>query len=95
MGYNVYSEDRSRVYVDLGTYFIFPNAKFTQQKTVQGVTSTIGLELFILTIQKFQVCYYLSGGFGHIRAYADNLENKPRYGNGVIFNNGFRFYLSK
>jgi hypothetical protein len=93
MIYNFYTMERSRAYADIGTYVIFPDAKFSQQRSVQGVTASTGLELFVITNPKFHVCYYFSGGIAHARAYADKLENKPRYGNGFVFTNGFRFYF--
>lgn len=92
MGYNVFSEERIGVYVDLGTYIIFPNQKVTQQKLVQGITSTVGLEIFVMTSERFDLSYYFNAGIADARAYADQLENKPRYGHGFLFSNGFRLY---
>jgi hypothetical protein len=91
--YNIYTFERSRVYIELGTYFIFPDVKFSHRKSIQGVSGSTGVEAFITTNPNFHMCYYFSGGIGYIRAYADKLENKPRYGNGFVFNNGFRFYF--
>jgi hypothetical protein len=91
--YNVYTFERSRLYIELGTYFIFPDAKFSKQKSIQGISGSTGVELSVITSSNFLMCYYFSGGIGYIRAYADRLENKPRYGNGIVFSNGFRFYF--
>lgn len=91
--YNIYVFERSRAYIELGTYFIFPDAEFSQRKSIQGFSGVTGVELFVITNPNFHMCYYFSGGIGYIRAYADKLENNPRYGNGFVFNNGFRFYF--
>jgi hypothetical protein len=94
MVYNTLIVDRGRVYFDIGTYHIFPDKKVSNKTNVQGITSSIGVELFVVTNPKFNVSYYFSSGIGYIHAHAEKLENKPRYGNGFVFNNGFRFYLS-
>lgn len=93
MVYNIFAFERSRGYVEMGTYMIFPNAKFSEHRSFQGLTSSMGVELFVITNPKFNMCYYFSSGFGYVRAYADKLENRPRYGNGFVFNNGLRFYF--
>jgi hypothetical protein len=93
MVYHFFTEERSRAYLETGTYTIFPDEKFSQRRSIQGIASSIGIELFLITKPKLNMCYYFSGGYAHIRAYADKLENKPRFGNGFVFNNGFRFYF--
>lgn len=93
MVYNIFTVERSRGYVEMGTYLVFPDEQFSQRKSIQGITSSLGIELFVVTKPGFHLCYYFSSGIGYIKAYADKLENKPRYGNGFVFNNGFRFYF--
>lgn len=91
--YNTLVIERSRFYFELGTYYTFPGENFSQKKSIQGITGSTGVELFVVAKPNFHMCYYFSGGYAHSRAYADKLENKPRYGNGFVFNNGFRFYF--
>jgi hypothetical protein len=91
--YNASISERGRIYFDLGAYFVFPNQKFSEVKVVQGITCSTGIELFLYTGSKLQSSYYFAGGIGYIKAYADKMENEPRYGNGFVFNNGFRFYF--
>lgn len=93
MVYNTRLIERSRTYFDAGTFLLFPDQKFSDKKTIQGITSSIGLELLIVSDLHLTVCYYFAGGFNYINSYAEKLESKPRYGNGVVFNTGFRFYL--
>jgi hypothetical protein len=93
MVYNMPLTDRARLYFEVGTYYIFPDNKFSDRKIVPGITSSVGVELFVFTSSKLNICYYFSGGIGYVHAHAEKLENEPHYGNGFIFNNGFRFYF--
>lgn len=91
--YNTSILEGDRAYFELGTYLIIPNQKFSTSKSIQGFTASAGVELFLLAGSKLQTSYYFSGGIGYIKAYADKIESQPRYANGLIFSNGFRFYF--
>jgi hypothetical protein len=93
MVYNTMFMGHGRASVDVGIYNVFPDNKFSSRKSIHGITSAIGAELFIHSRPNLNVCYYFSGGINYIRAYAERLENKPRYANGIAFSTGFRFYL--
>jgi hypothetical protein len=91
--YTLISAERARSYFELGTIAIFPDHKFSDKKFKQGVTCSLGVELFVVSDSNFHICYYFSGGASSLKLYAEKLENKPRYGSGFVFNNGFRFYF--
>jgi hypothetical protein len=91
--YNTQLFDRSRIYVDMGTFVIIPNSKFAASKNIQGLSGFAGVELFVVTNPKLNISYYFGGGLNYAPAYADKMENKPRYGNGFVFSNGLRFYF--
>jgi hypothetical protein len=93
--YNTQVVDRSRFYIDMGANLIVPNAKFATNKNIEAISGLAGVELFIFTKPDLNVSYYFGGGFSYAQAYADKMENKPRYSNGVVFNNGLRFYFKK
>ncbi|MFZ6013864.1 MAG: hypothetical protein ACOYXT_26220, partial [Bacteroidota bacterium] len=91
--YNTLVIDRIRGYLELGTLYVFPDNSFSDQKFKQGIISSIGVELFAVSHPRLNVCYYFNGGLSSVRAYAEKLEDKPRFGNGFVFNHGFRFYF--
>lgn len=91
--YNALVAKRARGYIEFGPLYVFPDKAFSDERPKPGVTSSIGAELFVFSDRHLNVCYYVSGGYSYIRAYAEELENKPRYGNGLVFNSGFRFYF--
>lgn len=84
---------RARTYLESGPMIIFGDKKFTDQKLVYGFSSSLGVELFVFSDERTTICYYFSGGYAVVDAYAEKLETKPRYGQGFIFNNGFRLFL--
>jgi hypothetical protein len=93
MVYNTKVADRAILFFELGTYLLVPDQKFSTYKNNQGVFGTTGIELVISTKPSAHTRYFFCGGLGYIKAYADKMENEPRYGNGLIFNNGFRYYF--
>lgn len=93
--YNFNSVEGMRVYSGMGPYAIFPGNKFSDSRMVEGVICETGVELSVVTTPAMRITYYFSGGLAYINAYAEKLENNPRYGNGFVFSNGFRFYFTK
>jgi hypothetical protein len=94
VAYNFKPVERVRPYLQVGTTFIFPQQEISDTGVIKGLNYSAGLELFLASKPGFHICYYFSLGYSHINAHADNLESNPLYSNGLIFNNGFRFYLS-
>ena len=92
MVYNTNMLERSRIYIEFGSYFIFPDQSFSSASYVQGITGSVGVELFLSPTSK-RVGYFFSGGFSYIDAMADKIEAQPGYGSGFLFSTGFRFYL--
>jgi hypothetical protein len=85
--------DRSRWYIDLGPLFIIPQNKVSDKKLVSGISALAGIEVFILRTPNRGVGYHFNIGLNYANAYADRLDSDPRYSNGFIFCNGFRFYF--
>lgn len=85
--------DRSRWYIDFGPMFIIPPNKISEKKMVSGISALAGIEVFILRARNRGVAYHFNIGLNYANAYADKLESDPRYSNGFIFSNGFRFYF--
>lgn len=90
----IYSDmyERSRWYMDIGPVFIIPQRRVSQKRIVSGVSTVVGLELFLIRGNS-NFCYHFGIGLNYANAYADRLESNPRYSNGFIFSNGFRFYF--
>lgn len=86
-------KDRSRWYIDLGPMFIIPQNRISEKKLVSGISALAGIEVFVLRTSNRSVGYHFNIGVNYANAYADKLENDPRYSNGFIFSNGFRFYF--
>jgi hypothetical protein len=95
MVYNTPLFEGTRGYLELGTYSVFPDRKYSDAKTYLGLSCSIGVEMIVVTTPNFNMSYYFSGGIGYAQAYADKLENKPRFADGFVFNNGLRFYFVK
>jgi hypothetical protein len=93
MVYNFIRVDRCRVFVEGGPFVILPDKRLSKKNSYQGFAASTGLELFVLNSSSLNMCYYFSAGFAYSTATAENLENMPRYANGFVFSNGFRFYL--
>ena len=90
--YNTNMLERSRVYAEFGAYFIFPDQTFSSSSYVQGITGSLGVELFFSPKSK-RASYFFSGGVAYIDAIADKIEDQPSYGSGFVFSNGLRFYF--
>lgn len=93
--YHALVVQRVRGYVEVGALFVFPDKSFSDKKARQGLTSSIGVELFVFTDPGLDVFYYFSGGYSLVKATAEKLEDRPHYASGFVFNNGFRFYFSR
>lgn len=91
--YNFLSVDRGRIYIEAGTFIIVPNKTFSGKCCQPGLNVSTGTELFVINNSSLDIAYYFSGGIGFSRATAEKLENHPKYANGFIFANGFRFYF--
>lgn len=91
--YNFKVVEKSRIFIDLNPYMIFPDTKFSDVRTVEGIACSIGVEIFVVSTSTHKVSYYFSGGIAHSNARAEKLEQNQDYGGGFIFNNGLRFYL--
>lgn len=90
----IYSDmyERSRWYMDIGPVFIIPQRRVSEKRIVSGVSTVVGIELFLVRGNS-NFCYHFGVGLNYANAYADRLESSPRYSNGFIFTNGFRFYF--
>jgi hypothetical protein len=91
--YNFINVDRCIVFVEAGPLIILPDKRLSKKNAYQGANASVGIEMFVLNSDSFNMCYYFSTGVTYSKATADNLENHPRYGNGFVFSNGFRFYF--
>jgi hypothetical protein len=91
--YNFINVDRCIVFVETGPLIILLDKRLSKKSAYQGATASVGIEMFVLSSDSFNMCYYFSTGVTYSKATADNLENHPRYGNGFSFGNGFRFYF--
>jgi hypothetical protein len=80
-------------YLDVGPFIIFPDGKISDHKYERGISLILGLEMLVAKTRHLNVCYYFGGGIAHCSAYAEKIEDKPAYGNGIVFSNGFRFYF--
>lgn len=91
--YNFKVVERSRFFMDVNPYMIFPDTKFSDVRSVQGIACSIGVEIFVVNTSAYKVTYYFSAGVAHSNAHAERLEQNPNYGGGFVFNNGLRFYF--
>lgn len=93
MVYRVATIERCLVYTEIGVHAVFPSIKFSEVSHVQGVSSLLGVNLFVIYTPDVALSYFFSGGIGYTNAYAEKLERSPRYASGFLFTNGFRFYF--
>ncbi|HEY0653036.1 MAG TPA: hypothetical protein VGD65_07905 [Chryseosolibacter sp.] len=91
--YNTNTLERGRVFFESGAYLLQPNKTFSSANLRTGFYGAIGVELFVAPNTRQRFSYFFSGGFAAINARADKLEGRPRYGQGVIFTNGFRYFF--
>jgi hypothetical protein len=91
--YNFMSMERSRIFIETGPFIILADQCFSKKTSHLGINAAAGLEMFVVNNSSLNMCYYFSLGAAYSSATADILENKPKYGDGFIFNNGFRFYF--
>lgn len=91
--YNVQVIERTRLFVDLGTFLVIPDSRFSERRSVQGINTSTGVELFLAKKPNPNLSYFVSLGMNYVRAYAEKLEHAPRYNNGFVCTNGFRFYF--
>jgi hypothetical protein len=91
--YNFFSEDRCRMFAEAGPFIILPDTRFSKKTSYQGINTSAGLEMFVINTTSLNMCYYFSLGIAYSKATAESLENQPRFGKGLVFSNGFRFYF--
>ncbi len=91
--YNTDPIDRTRIFLESGAYLIQPDKVFSSARIHTGCFAAVGVELFVAPNTTERLSYFFSGGFAAINARADKLEGRPRYGQGVIFTNGFRYFF--
>jgi hypothetical protein len=91
--YNFIRVERCRVFTEAGPIIIVAEKNFSTKRLYNGATASIGVEMFVLNYSSLDVCYYASLGAAYSGAIADKMESHPKYGNGLVFNNGFRFYF--
>lgn len=85
--------DKARFYMEFGMLAILPDSRFSEKRYLQGVYQFNGLEVFFLNTGRYAVGFYLGVGPTFIKAYAEKLERSPRYGNGIFYVSGLRFYF--
>lgn len=88
-------DQRSRWYIDIGPMFIIPQYKISEKRLLTGLNAQAGMEVFLLKANNNGLTYYFSAGLHYAQAYADKLESSPRYSNGFVFSNGFRYYFNR
>jgi hypothetical protein len=82
-------KDRLSVYAEGGTVLLFPNAIFSNKRTIFGGYGLLGLEF---SANK-KIGYFIElGGMG-TGALADKIPTKPIYSNGFTSSFGIRFIL--
>lgn len=91
--YNTDPVDKTRIFFESGAYLIQPSKVFSSTKMHTGCFAAVGVELFVAPNTRQRFSYFFSGGFAGINAHADKLEGRPRYGQGMIFTNGFRYFF--
>ena len=91
--YNGQLFDRTRFYAELGMIGIVPNSKFSDSGLVEGLYELNGLEINLLQKKTHTICLFLGVGPSFIKAFAEKIEGRPRYGHGLYFVNGFRVYI--
>ena len=91
--YKVQTFERGRAYVEAGPFFILPKKCFSAKKYVEGINAAVGSEMFLISNTSINVAYYFSVGVSLTSATAEILDSRPKYGNGLLFANGFRIYF--
>lgn len=93
--YNGKVFDRTRFYAELGMIGIVPNARFSGRGLVEGLYELNGLEINLLQKKDYTICLFFGVGPSFIKAFAEKMEGRPRYGHGLHFINGLRIYIGK
>lgn len=93
--YNGQLFDRTRFYAELGILGIMPNSKFSDSDFVEGLYQLNGIEIDLLRKKEHTFCFFIGVGPSFVKTYAEKIEGRPRYGHGLHFVNGLRFYIGK
>lgn len=93
--YNGRLFDRTRLFAELGVIGIAPNARFSDSGFIEGLYQFNGVELSLLRKEDYTICLFLGAGPAFIKAFAEKIEGRPRYGHGLHFVNGLRVYIGK
>ncbi|MEX2232273.1 MAG: hypothetical protein WD824_08940 [Cyclobacteriaceae bacterium] len=80
-------------YAEFGLLAIVPDIRFSKEKYLPGFYQLNGLEILLRNKENYGLCLYLGVGPSFINAFADKLEGNPRYGRGLLYINGIRFYF--
>lgn len=93
--YNGQLFDRTRFYAELGMIGIWPNSRFSESGFVEGLYQLNGIEINLLQKEDCTLSFFLGVGPSFIKAFAEKIEDRPRYGHGLHFVNGIRVYIGK
>ena len=93
MVYHTNIIDHARFFIELGMFAIIPDSRFSEENYLQGVYQFNGIEVFFINTDQYCVGFHLGIGPTLIDAHADKLERSPRYGNGIFYLSGLRFYF--
>lgn len=93
--YNGALFDRARFFAELGVIGIAPNSRFSNNGFVQGLYEFNGLEINLIRKEGYTMCLFVGAGPAFIKAFAEKIEGRPRYGHGLHFINGVRMYIGK
>ena len=93
--YNGKLFDGTRFYAEFGLLGIFPDVRFSDETFIDGFYQFNGLEITLLSGNDYVLCLYIGAGPAFVKAYAEKLEGRPHYGNGLHFVNGLRVYFGK
>lgn len=91
--YQARISERGRFYIEAGAFGLIPNRTFSGKKLLIGYYGLTGVEVFVINRPGHNVTFYLAAGPSFIKAYAERLEGSPRYGNGLQYVGGLRYYF--
>lgn len=91
--YNGVISERVRVFAEMGMLAIIPDIKFSDKTFIEGFYEMNGLEIMLIQQDEYLLTFYFGAGPAFINASAEKIEGNPRYGNGIHYINGVRFYF--
>ena len=87
--------DRTRLYTEMGAMALFPDPVFSEARMEEGFYGLAGLDIAVVSGRNHTLCLFISAGPSFMKAYAEKMEGRPRYGHGLHFVNGLRVYFGK